>query len=383
MSESLSIAMIGLRGIPTTFGGVERAVEELSARLVQRGHSVTVYGRTSYVDASLREHRGVELRNLPQIDTKHWEAASHTLLAALDAVRSRRFDVLHFHATGPAVFAAIPRALAVPCVATVQGLDWRREKWGRVASTALRFAARAAGTVPDETIVVSRELQRVFRESYGAETEYIPNGVEIGDLGAGTPVVGLEPGCFVLFLGRLVPEKGVHTLIEAFRDVDTDQRLAIAGPSSHSEEYVRELHALAAPDPRVLMLGPRYGPEKAWLLRNATLFVQPSTVEGLPITLLESVACERYPVVSDISENVEAVTSNGRTFGTTFRTGDAGSLTTALREALANPAREAEAREAAQAVLTGYDWDEIAASTERVYRKAVARRGDRRWAGRT
>ena len=381
MNDRLSVAMIGLRGIPTTFGGVERAVEELSVRLVERGHAVTVYGRTSYVDSTVREHRGVELRTLPQINTKHLEAASHTFLAAVDAVRSRRFDVLHFHATGPALFTAIPRALSVPCVATVQGLDWRREKWGPAASTILRFAARAAGIVPDETIVVSRELQRVFRESYGADTEYIPNGVEIGDLGSGTPIPGLDPDRFVLFLGRLVPEKGVHTLIEAYRDVDTDQRLAIAGPASHSEDYVRELHALAAPDPRVLLLGPRYGAEKAWLMRNATLFVQPSTIEGLPITLLESLACERYPVVSDISENVEAVTANGRRFGSTFRTGDAGALARSIQDALANPARESEGREAAKAVLPGYDWDKIAVATEDVYRRAVARHRDRSRSG--
>jgi len=371
-SRPISVAMIGLRGIPASYGGVERAVEELSVRLAERGHAVTVYGRKSYCDTTISHHRGVSLRYLPAIDTKHLEAATHTAASVVDATR-RGFDVIHLHATGPGMFSVIPRLARVPTVVTIQGLDWRREKWGTLASAVLRMASRVSATVPSETIVVSHTLRRIFEETMGAQTTYIPNGVDTDSLEETAPVEGLEPGRFTLFLGRLVPEKGVHTLIRAFAQVDTTQRLAIAGSSSHSDDYVAELQRLAAADERVVMLGPRYGPEKAWLLRNAGVFAQPSTIEGLPLTLLEAVACGAYTVVSDIDENVEAVTSGNRHLGSIFRTGDVADLAAKVAAAIDDPDR-AEQRELGSELVEEYDWGRIASATEDVYRRVIAAR---------
>jgi glycosyltransferase involved in cell wall biosynthesis len=187
------------------------------------------------------------------------------------------------------------------------------------------------------------------------------------------PVPGLEPGKFVLFLGRLVPEKQVHVLIKAFMGTDTSQKLALAGPSSNSDDYVRQLDALAERDKRIVVLGPRYGAEKGWLMRNASVFVQPSTVEGLPIALLEAMACGRYAVVSDIPENIEAATPAGSLLGRSFRTGDASDLSAKLVEALADPERDRIGAEGAALVSHVYDWDRIAERTERVYAAAIAR----------
>src|SRR5215210_1029086 len=255
----LSVAMVGLRGIPASYGGVEAAVEALSAHLVQRGHDVTVYARTSYSDERLAQHRGVALRYLPQVNTKHLEAASHTLLAVADAMR-RGFDIVHIHASGPALFSPLPRLAGITCVATVHALDWQRDKWGGPAAAVLRLGVRVAATVPHRTIVVSRHLQEVLRDRYGADTTYIPNGVDPTEFDARVPVPDLAPG-FVLFLGRLVPEKGVHTLIEAYRGTELAQPLVIAGPASHSDDYVREIKALAETDPRIRFIGPRFGAE--------------------------------------------------------------------------------------------------------------------------
>jgi glycosyltransferase involved in cell wall biosynthesis len=367
----LRIAMIGGRGIPATYGGVERAVEELSAELAARGHRVTVFARRSYSDGRIARHRGVEVVHHREINTKRLEAISHTALALVIALRWRRFDIIHLHGTGPSLLSFVPRLAGVPTVATVQGLDWRREKWGPFARRVLRLGAHASAVFPTRTIVVSRTLERHFREAYGAETVYIPNGV-VADGGARTPVAELQPGRFVLFLGRLVPEKHVHTLIEAYRLVDTEMPLAIAGPPSHSPEYLEQLEALAAGDQRVRLLGPRYGAEKAWLMRNAVAFVQPSSVEGLPIALLEALAAGRFPIVSEIAENLEPVTVRGRPLGLHVPVGDSAALGQAISDVFASRDRDAVGEELRAHVLEAYDWGVIAAQTARVYRDALA-----------
>jgi glycosyltransferase involved in cell wall biosynthesis len=380
-AEPLSIAMIGLRGIPASYGGVERAVEELSASLVDRGHRVTVFARTAYSDASVTTHRGVDVVHRGQINTKHLEAISHTAVALGAAMRSRSFDVIHLHATGPAMLAFVPRLLNVPTVATVHGLDWRREKWGPVASAVLRTAARASAVFPTRTIVVSRELQRHFRDSFGAETVYVPNGVSLDTSSRGTPFDDLTPDGFVLFLGRLVPEKHVHTLISAYRRVKTDAPLVIAGPASHSPEYVDRLQKLAVGDPRVRLVGARYGDEKTWLLNNASAFVQPSSLEGLPIALLEALGSARFPIVSDIPENLEPVTlDTNETLGLTVKVGSEEDLARAIQEALQRKDRELVGRRLREHVLRTYEWQRIGADTEGVYRDAVrtGRRAHRR-----
>jgi glycosyltransferase involved in cell wall biosynthesis len=373
----MRIAMIGLRGIPATYGGVERAVEELSAQLVERGHEVTVYARSAYSDANLHEHRGVRVVRLPQLNTKHLEAASHSAVAMAHALATRRFDVIHLHATGPGALSPLARLAGTPTVVTVQGLDWRREKWGPAARTVLQLAAACSARFPDRTIVVSRELKRYFAEHHGADAVYIPNGVhEERDEGE-PPQPDLEPDRFVLFLGRLVPEKHVHTLIRAYRRVEGDLPLVIAGPDSHSPGYLAELRVLAAEDPRVRLLGPQYGPNKTWLMRNALAFVQPSSIEGLPIALLEALAGGRYPIVSSIPENLEPVTVGEETLGGTVRVGDEQDLATAIASAIDAPDRADVGHRLQDHVREAYDWAAIAEATEATYRDALRARHTR------
>jgi len=367
----LRIAMIGLRGVPATYGGVERAVEELAAHLTGRGHHITVYARAAYSEPGRTSHRGVEIKRLPQINTKHLEAASHTTLALLHAMASRRFDVIHLHATGPGAMSFVPRLARVPVVVTIQGLDWRREKWGAGARAVLRLAARMAVSAPNRAIVVSRELERYYRDELNAATSYIPNGVERESPPSAETMLGLEPDSYVLFLGRLVPEKHVHTLIRAYRRVPGTAPLVIAGPSSHSPEYVRELTELAQADERVRMLGPRYGEEKGWLLHNAAAFVQPSSIEGLPIALLEALSAGCYPVVSSIPENLEPVTVDGAQLGASFPVGDEAALAEVLSAVLERSDRRATGVRLSEHVRREYDWSVIAARTEAIYRGIV------------
>lgn len=368
----LSIAMIGTRGLPAVDGGVEAAVEALSRELAERGHRITVYGRRAHCDPGLRRHRGVGQVVLPQIDTKHLEAISHTALATGHAVARGGYDLVHFHATGPALLSWLPRLRRLPTVATIQGLDWKREKWGPIASGVLRLAARAAATVPDETIVVSKSLRGTLREEYGRSAHYIPNGVDLSFLAETSPVGEIGDRPFALFLGRIVPEKQVHVLIDAFRRVPGDFHLAIAGSSSHSEPYVRSIEERAARDDRVVLLGSRHGAEKAWLLRHAAVFVQPSTIEGLPIALLEALACDRLTIVSDIAENLEAVSfRDGAPYGLVFRTGDVEDLARRLAQALDPAPSHLRETPPAADVRDSHNWKEIADRTELVYRKAL------------
>jgi glycosyltransferase involved in cell wall biosynthesis len=369
--DALSIAMIGTRGLPANYGGVERAVEELSARLVERGHAVTVYGRSGYAEP-VACHRGIRQVVLPQVDTKHLEAITHSTLAALHALR-KHHDVIHFHATGPAMLSALTRVGRLPTVATVQGLDWQREKWGRTARSVLRVAAKLAAVVPDETIVVSRGLARDLTALGATRLTYIPNGVEVDDEAGDARVGDLECGRFVLFLGRLVPEKRVIDLLDAYRRVPGDLPLAIVGPSSHSDAYVQEVEARAVLDARVRVIGPRYGPEKRWLLRNARLFIQPSTVEGLPIALLEALAYGIPTLVSDLPENLEPVTVDGVVYSHVFRRRDVADLAVQLHSALEDERAFERAKTIQSAVSRVYDWEAIAETTERVYARAVAR----------
>jgi len=376
----VKIAMLGIRGVPATFGGAERAVEELSASLVERGHRVTVFARHAYSDASITQHRGIEIRHGTQINTKHLEAISHTALAAVSAVRTGDFDVVHFHATGPSLLSFAPRLVGIPTVATVQGLDYKRPKWGPVARMVLRAAARAAGAFPSETIVVSRDLERHYAQTFGVQATYVPNGVLRPTARVGPPVDELRSDNFILFLGRLVGEKHVHTLVRAYRGVRTDVPLVIAGPETHSHEYVSGLRDLAAADPRVRILGPRYGPEKDWLLSNAHTFVLPSSIEGLPIALLESLAAGRFPIVSDIAANLEPVTVGHDVLGLTVPPGDEQALQNALAQALETPVEERRriGEKLRSETLRRYDWAAIAEQTEAVYVRAGERPGLRR-----
>jgi glycosyltransferase involved in cell wall biosynthesis len=373
VERPLRIAMIGLRGVPATYGGVERAVEELAAHLAARGHEITVYARAAYSEPGRTTHRGVKIKRLPQINTKHLEAASHTVLALGHALGSRRFDVIHLHATGPGAMSGLPRLARVPVVVTIQGLDWRREKWGRGARSVLRLASRLAVVSPNRAIVVSRELERYYRDELDAATSYIPNGVDSQPPPDRDSMMELEADSYVLFLGRLVPEKHVHTLIRAYRQVPGSAPLVIAGPGSHSPEYVEELTRLAGQDDRVRMLGPRYGEEKAWLLHNAAAFVQPSSIEGLPIALLEALAAGCYPIVSSIPENLEPVTVEGEQLGASFPVGDEAALAQILSAVLERTDRRATGEQLSAHVRREYDWSMIAARTEEVYRGIVDR----------
>jgi glycosyltransferase involved in cell wall biosynthesis len=359
--------MIGQKGVPATHGGVERHVEELGARLVRSGHEVTVFTRPNYTDRALAEHRGMRLVSVPTIGSKHLDAIVHAVLCSFRCWAGG-YDIVHYHAIGPCLASPIARLRGRRVVATIHGQDWKRGKWGRSASAVLRVGEWMALSVPNETISVSRVLVDHYRES-GHAVHYIPNGVTI-DAGDDVSVLnelGVADGTYVLFAGRLVPEKGLDHLVAALATMPDAPRLVVAGDSSHSDDYVAAIKVAAGP--RVHFAGYRYGPQLAALFRHAALFVLPSELEGLPIVLLEALAYGTPVLASDIPPNVEVLGDEGRY----FRAGDISSLAQALSAAIVEgDAAKAVAMRRAPAAVRRYDWDEIARQTEDLYRSAIA-----------
>jgi glycosyltransferase involved in cell wall biosynthesis len=374
---ALRIAMIGSRGVPATFGGIERHVEEVGARLAARGHQVTVFCRPNYARAGQRSHRGMRLRSMPTVGTKHLDAIVHSGLSTLGAMAAA-FDVLHYHAIGPGMLAPLPRYLSrAGVVLTVHGRDDERAKWGRGARAVLGTAGWLSARVPDATIVVGRHLERYYRDVHGRRAVYVPNGVEAtrprpanGSLAR----LGLRAGGYLLFVGRLVPEKAPDQLLEAFAAVGGEHRLVLAGDSSFTDRYAARLRELAGRDPRVVLPGFVYGAELQELYSNAAAFVLPSLLEGLPLTLLEAAAFGLPVVASSIPPHLEVLRSGGPG-RRLHRPGDIGGLGAALAQVLADPAAErAGAAALRDHVLRTYCWDDAATSTEAVYRAVLERR---------
>ncbi|MGE0384265.1 MAG: glycosyltransferase family 4 protein [Gammaproteobacteria bacterium] len=362
----MRIAFLGLKGIPFP-AGIENFTEEVGCRLAARGHDVTVYVRP-YVSVAA-QYRGMRIIRLPSINTKHLDALTHTFLGALHVLGTRP-DVVHIHALGPSVFAVLPRLVRIATVVQVHGLDWEREKWGAFARTCLHTAEYPAVYFPHRTIAISRTLQNYFSRRYGRDVDYVPTGVAPGNDAKPELIrdLGLEPDSYVLFLGRLVPEKGCHYLLEAWKDLGTAKKLVMAGPASHTEDYADLLRRSSGEN--VIFTGAVGGRLLDELYANAYLYVLPSDVEGLPHSLLHALSFGKCALASDIDANREALGD----CGVTFRKGDVADLREHLRALLADPeavrALGARGRERARE----YDWDNVVDRLEAVYRRTMASR---------
>jgi len=358
----LRIAMLGSKGIPAQHGGIERHVEEIAARLVRRGHTVDVFTRGHHPSRE-RTWEGVRLQRRPSLNTKHLDAASHTALCALEVALRPRYDILHLHGIGPGLF--LPWAgRRVRTVFTYHAQDWRQRKWGRVARWSLRQGERTALRHADAVIAVSRLLQEYIRQTYGRSAHYIPNGATFRDQPGDAALRRwqLSARGYFLFVGRILPDRGLGTLLEAFTALDTPQRLVVVGDVHVSPEAMQALQRGA--DGRVVFTGYLQDEPLQQLYAHATALVHPSEVEGLPLAVLEAMAHARPVVVSDIAENLEAVGSTG----ITFPVGNPDALQAVLAQLLAHPEQaESLGLQARARVLSSYNWDDIAGATERLY----------------
>jgi glycosyltransferase involved in cell wall biosynthesis len=364
--KSVRVAFIGGRGVVSKYSGIESYYEQAGSELACLGDQVTVYCR-NYFTPDIPEHRGMRVLRLPTLRTKHLETVVHTLLSTVHAMFSD-CDIVHYHCLGPALFSFLPRLAGKKTVVTVQGLDWQRRKWGRIASRVLRWGEAAAVNFPNSTMVVSQTLQKYFEQRYRRVTIYVPNGA------SPMPKVSaahlekwdLLPDNYVLFLGRFSPEKNCNLLIEAFERVNTSMKLVLAGGSSHSDAYVEQLRRHESD--RIRFLPWTSGDDLACLLSNAALFVLPSDLEGLSLALLDAMAAGVCVLTSDIPENNEVVEG----VGFTFHRGDRGDLERVLDVALHNPLMRSQAAQRAQKrIQSEYTWPAIARLIEETYRDVL------------
>jgi glycosyltransferase involved in cell wall biosynthesis len=368
VSAPVRIGMLGLRAPWGTEGGVELSVGELAPRLAAAGMDVTVYCRARYNPHGSGMREGVRLLDTPTLYRRSLEALVHTGLTAPYA--TRQADLVHLHACGPALFSAIPAMARRPVVVTLHGKDWERDKWGPAARAFLRSGAWMAGHAATEIITVSAGLEAWCRENFRVPATHIPNGVAPHEPVAWDPTrfPTLKPGGYHLFLGRLVPEKEIGTLLRAVARAAPRLPVVITGGGSYTDAYVERLHRDAPPG--VLFTGPRFGFEKAMLLTHARSFLFPSRVEGLPIALLEAMAAGLPTLASEIPANLEVLGDVG---GWRLPVGDADAWSAALHACEAAPAAQLAAigADGKGRVAESFGWDAVVRATREVYARAL------------
>lgn len=375
MSEKKKIAMIGHKRIPSREGGVEIVVKELAVRLVALGHKVDAYNRSGYhvsgkeFDTKRNKiYKGVRIITIPTFKKASLNAIVYSFFATIRSLFGG-YDVYHFHAEGPCAFVWMTKFFhpKKKLIVTIHGLDWQRSKWGGFATKVLLYGEKQAVKYADEIIVLSKNVQDYFKDTYGRDTHYIPNGVSKPEFAPANEMIekwGIKPQEYILFMARIVPEKGLHYLIEAFSKLDTDKKLVICGGSSHSNEYVASVHEMAKDDDRIIFTYFVQGRKLEELFSNAYMFVLPSDIEGMSISLLEAMSYGNCCVVSDIPENTEVVGE----YAKTFKHGDAKDLQKVLDELLHDDAEVQRLKNQAQDyIVNKYNWDKVTEETFKLY----------------
>lgn len=316
-SNKLNIAMIGQKIVPSRRGGIELVLTTLCPLLVERGCDVTCINRSKdvteeeYVGTVQNNiYKGVKQKKAFTINKKGLAAVTSSFFASVSAAFGR-YDIVHYHAEGPAAMLFIPKLFGKKCVVTVHGLDWQREKWqGGFGSKYIKFGEKMLAKRADEVIVLSKGVQKYFKETYGRDTVLIPNGVERPqkrEVNLIREKFGLKGNDYFCSLSRLTEEKGVHYLIDAYCKLKTDKKLLIAGDTSDTDDYVARLKEMAGDNPNIIFAGFVSGNLLDEIYSNAYAYILPSNLEGMPLSLLEAMAYGNAVIGSDIPEITDVV----------------------------------------------------------------------------
>lgn len=374
MGERLKIAMFGHKRWSRE-GGVEIVVKELCTRMAQQGCQVTCYNRSGhhvsgaeYDGVDKTEYKGITQKYVPTIEKKGLAAVSSSFFAALCSAFGK-YDVVHIHAEGPAFFSWMPKMFGKRIVVTIHGIDWQREKWqSGFGSKFIRQGEKNAVKYADEIIVLSRGVQNYFNDTYGRRTHFISNGVnrpKIREADFITEQFGLTKDSYILFLGRLVPEKGIRYLVEAFKGSKTNKKLVIAGGSSDTDSFMKELKELATDDDRIIFTGFVQGKILDELYSNAYIYTLPSDLEGMPLSLLEAMSYGNCCLVSDIPECAEVVEDKALI----FKKSDVSDLREKLQDACNHPEKVMQLKkQAADFICEKYNWDDVVEETMKLYK---------------
>ena len=365
----MKIFVIGTRGIPDIPGGVETHCQELYPRIVASGHEVTVVTRASYVQDKRKSWKGVSLKHIFVPRIKVLEALVHTFLATISGKFSKA-DLIHVHAIGPGLLVPLIRLMGKKVVMTNHGPDYHRAKWGFFAKKTLMLGEYWGGKNADEIIVISSVIRDIVKKRCNRESNLIYNGVTLPEKTTKTNILdqhGIQPGKYILAVVRLVPEKGLHDLIEAFIKIPGNQQLVIAGDADHETKYSRELKKKAATDSRIILTGYITGKYLNQVFSHAKQFVLPSYHEGLPIALLEAMSYNIPPLVSDIPAHQEVELPEY----CYFRCGDVAHLQCRLEQSLNSNTSNQKSVDYRSIVAQKYNWDKITQQTIAVYEKVL------------
>lgn len=373
--ENLRIAMLGHKRIPSREGGIEIVVEELATRMAKKSHSVTCYNRkghnvagSEFDGTKLKTYKGVTLQEVFTIDKRGLAAMTASVSASLRAALGN-YDVVHIHAEGPAFMCWLPKLFGKKVIVTVHGLDHQRAKWGKFASWYIRSGEKNAVRFADEIIVLSKGVQDYFQNTYGRTTRFIPNGVNKAKPRKARQITekwGLTKDSYILYLGRIVPEKGERYLIEAFKQTKTDKKLVIAGGSSDTQVFMDELKSLAKDDDRIIFTGFVQGEILEELYSNPYIYTLPSDLEGMPLSLLEAMSYGNCCLTSDIPECAEVVEDKALL----FRKSDVSDLKAKLQNACDHPEMvESYKAQAEEFICRKYNWDDVVEKTLELYQR--------------
>ncbi|MBW2195220.1 MAG: glycosyltransferase family 4 protein [Deltaproteobacteria bacterium] len=366
----MKIFVSGTRGIPGIPGGVETHCKELYPRIAAASHEVYLATRSPYVASSEKEWRGVMLLRCFAPRKKNLEAIVHTFIALLQAIPLRP-DVVHIHAIGPSLLAPLAKIMGAKVVITHHGPNYYHQKWGGFAKCVLRLGEIIGTFFADEVIAVSETVRDGILQRRNRQSNLIRNGVVVPqktDEITFLNKMGIKRNSYLLAVGRYVPEKGLHDLIDAFQYLQTDHKLVIAGEADHESDYSRKLREAAANDERIILTGYITGKPLAQVYTHAALFVLPSYHEGLPIALLEAMSYGLSVLASDIPANMEVGLSKNRY----FRCGDVEHLKSKIELLLGKGLSETDKRAMVNMIQEKYDWDKIAEQTIEVYEKAMS-----------
>ncbi len=370
----MKVAMIGHKVVPSRRGGIENVLTTLCPILVEMGIDVTCYNRSSdkieneYVGTVENKiYKGVKLKKAPTLNIRGFAAMIASFTAAISAAFSK-YDVVHFHAEGPCAALWIPKLFGKKCVATVHGLDWQREKWGKgFASKYIKFGEKILAKYADEVIVLSQSAHDYFKETYNRETTIIHNGIsqpKRKDAEIILEKYGLLEDEYITVVSRLTAEKGIHYLIDAYKEIETDKKLVIAGDTSDTDDYVGMLKAKAKDNPDIIFTGFVSGDELDEIYSNAYVYVLPSDLEGMSLCLLESLAYKNALLCSDIPEN----TSVAEDKAMYFKKGNVKDLAEKLQLLCNNKELTEKLKNGADEFILGkYNWQDVAKATYKLY----------------
>ncbi len=361
----MRIAIMGIRGIPANYGGFETFAEELSTRLVEKGHQVTVYGRSNIIKFSERCYKGVELVILPTISHKYFDTVAHTFLCVFHAL-TRKFDVVLICNSANAIFSFIPRLKGQKVAVNVDGLEWQRDKWNLAGQLFYRVSEFLATFLPDQVVTDSTFIREYYWRRFKKFSTYIPYGAPTQKVTTLEVLnkFNVEPGRYILYVSRLEPENNAHLVVKAFEQVKTDLKLVVVGDAPYSTKYIRDLKSTT--DPRIIFTGYVFGQGYREFQSHAYFYVQATEVGGTHPALLEGMGFGNCVLANDVPEHREVM----RDSGLFFKTSQQDDLRDKMQYLVDHPevVKDYQAKAVAR-IAAAYTWNRIADQYETLFAK--------------